>query len=50
LDPSIFEIKYPDNDIIGKVRAFGWYIRYMLKRMQPFMREQRQKILVLIHY
>jgi hypothetical protein len=23
LDPSIFEIKYPDNDIIGKVRAFG---------------------------
>jgi len=26
LDPSIFEIKYPDNDIIGKVRAFGWYM------------------------
>jgi len=23
LDPSIFEIKYPDNDIIGRVRAFG---------------------------
>lgn len=23
LDPSIFEIKYPDNDIVGKVRAFG---------------------------
>lgn len=23
LDPSIFEIRYPDNDIIGKVRAFG---------------------------
>ena len=23
LDPSIFEVKYPDNDIIGKVRAFG---------------------------
>ena len=22
LDPSIFEIKYPDNDILGKVRAF----------------------------
>jgi hypothetical protein len=23
LDPSIFEVRYPDNDIIGKVRAFG---------------------------
>lgn len=23
LDPSIFEIKYPNNDIIGRVRAFG---------------------------
>jgi hypothetical protein len=23
LDPSIFEIRFPDNDIIGKVRAFG---------------------------
>jgi len=23
LDPSIFEVKYPDNDIIGRVRAFG---------------------------
>ena len=23
LDPSVFEIKYPDNDIIGRVRAFG---------------------------
>lgn len=23
LDPSIFEIKYPDNDIVGRVRAFG---------------------------
>jgi len=23
LDPSIFEVKYPDNDIMGKVRAFG---------------------------
>lgn len=23
LDPSIFEIKYPDNDIIGRVRSFG---------------------------
>lgn len=23
LDPSIFEIKYPKNDIIGRVRAFG---------------------------
>jgi hypothetical protein len=23
LDPSIFEIKFPDNDIIGRVRAFG---------------------------
>jgi hypothetical protein len=23
LDPSIFEIKYPQNDIIGRVRAFG---------------------------
>ena len=23
LDPSIFEIRYPDNDIIGRVRAFG---------------------------
>lgn len=23
LDPSIFEIKYPDNDIIGRSRAFG---------------------------
>lgn len=23
LDPSIFEIKYPDNDIIGRTRAFG---------------------------
>jgi len=23
LDPSIFEIKYSDNDIIGRVRAFG---------------------------
>jgi hypothetical protein len=22
LDPSIFEIKYPDNDILGRVRAF----------------------------
>ena len=23
LDPSIFEIKFPNNDIIGRVRAFG---------------------------
>ena len=23
LDPSIFEVKFPDNDIIGRVRAFG---------------------------
>jgi hypothetical protein len=23
LDPSIFEVRFPDNDIIGKVRAFG---------------------------
>lgn len=23
LDPSLFEIKYPDNDIIGRSRAFG---------------------------
>jgi len=23
LDPSIFEIRYLDNDIIGRVRAFG---------------------------
>jgi hypothetical protein len=23
LDPSIFEVRYPNNDIIGKVRAFG---------------------------
>jgi len=23
LDPSIFEIKFPDNDITGRVRAFG---------------------------
>jgi hypothetical protein len=23
LDPSVFEVKYPDNDIIGRVRAFG---------------------------
>ena len=23
LDPSIFEVRYPDNDIIGRVRAFG---------------------------
>ena len=23
LDPSIFEIKYPNNDIIGRSRAFG---------------------------
>jgi len=23
LDPSIFEIRFPDNDIIGRVRAFG---------------------------
>jgi len=23
LDPSIFEVRYPNNDIIGRVRAFG---------------------------
>jgi hypothetical protein len=23
LDPSIFEIKYPNNDIVGKARSFG---------------------------
>ena len=23
LDPSIFEVRFPDNDIIGRVRAFG---------------------------
>ena len=23
LDPSIFEIRFPDNDILGRVRAFG---------------------------
>jgi hypothetical protein len=23
LDPSIFEVRYPDNDILGRVRAFG---------------------------
>jgi hypothetical protein len=40
LDPSIFEVRYPNNDIIGKVRAFGWYILYLHKEMLPFTKSQ----------
>jgi hypothetical protein len=46
LDPSIFEIKYPNNDIVGRARSFGWYILFLQTEMQQFTKDSIQWILV----
>jgi hypothetical protein len=39
LDPSIFELKYPNNDIVGRARSFGWYIQFLQTEMQLFTKD-----------